>query len=143
MQKINKNVVLALLSLTSLVFLLFQLYYYKFYLSQKVRESCPARACFCGITEYNASSLQSPLAALTAPPNFPRMASNSYSIDMKQRGSLSRFLVAGVQSDWNCQPDTEAIMSDRGIPLILKCVLSCRFEPPRLLIFTSLPTPVT
>ncbi|NXD73192.1 FKTN protein, partial [Eolophus roseicapillus] len=35
MQKINKNVVLALLSLTSLVFLLFQLYYYKFYLSQK------------------------------------------------------------------------------------------------------------
>lgn len=38
MQKINKNVVLALLSLTSLVFLLFQLYYYKFYLSQKVRE---------------------------------------------------------------------------------------------------------
>lgn len=38
MQKINKNVVLALLSLTSLIFLLFQLYYYKFYLSQKVRE---------------------------------------------------------------------------------------------------------
>uniref|UniRef100_A0A8C8AD97 Ribitol-5-phosphate transferase FKTN N-terminal domain-containing protein n=1 Tax=Otus sunia TaxID=257818 RepID=A0A8C8AD97_9STRI len=42
MQKINKNVVLALLSLTSLVFLLFQLYYYKFYLSQKVRESSPS-----------------------------------------------------------------------------------------------------
>lgn len=38
MQKINRNVVLALLSLTSLVFLLFQLCYYKFYLSQKVRE---------------------------------------------------------------------------------------------------------
>uniref|UniRef100_A0A8C9L2K7 Fukutin n=1 Tax=Pavo cristatus TaxID=9049 RepID=A0A8C9L2K7_PAVCR len=35
MQKVNKNVVLAVLSLTSLVFLLFQLYYYKFYLSQK------------------------------------------------------------------------------------------------------------
>ncbi|XP_064901743.1 ribitol-5-phosphate transferase FKTN isoform X3 [Columba livia] len=35
MQKINKNVVLALLSLASLVFLLFQLYYYKFYLSHK------------------------------------------------------------------------------------------------------------
>ncbi|XP_056370836.1 ribitol-5-phosphate transferase FKTN isoform X1 [Oenanthe melanoleuca] len=35
MQKINRNVVLALLSLTSLVFLLFQLCYYKFYLSQK------------------------------------------------------------------------------------------------------------
>lgn len=39
MQKVNKNVVLAVLSLTSLVFLLFQLYYYKFYLSQKVKPS--------------------------------------------------------------------------------------------------------
>ena len=83
MQKINKNVVLALLSLTSLVFLLFQLYYYKFYLSQKVRESCPAQACFCGITQCNACSLQSPLAALMPPPNFPHMASNSCGIDMK------------------------------------------------------------
>lgn len=50
MQKINRNVVLALLSLTSLVFLLFQLCYYKFYLSQKVREAArclgfPARLC--------------------------------------------------------------------------------------------------
>ncbi|NXE56255.1 FKTN protein, partial [Casuarius casuarius] len=35
MQKINRNVVLALLTATSLVFLLFQLYYYRFYLSQK------------------------------------------------------------------------------------------------------------
>lgn len=41
MQKINRNVVLALLSLTSLVFLLFQLCYYKFYLSQKVRAGAP------------------------------------------------------------------------------------------------------
>lgn len=47
MQKINRNVVLALLSLTSLIFLLFQLCYYKFYLSQKVREGalCPAPGC--------------------------------------------------------------------------------------------------
>ncbi|XP_008170101.2 ribitol-5-phosphate transferase FKTN isoform X4 [Chrysemys picta bellii] len=35
MQRINKNVVLALLTLTSSVFLLFQLYYYKYYLSPK------------------------------------------------------------------------------------------------------------
>ncbi|XP_038625960.1 fukutin [Tachyglossus aculeatus] len=35
MNRINKNVVLALLTLTSSVFLLFQLYYYKHYLSSK------------------------------------------------------------------------------------------------------------
>ncbi|XP_061489042.1 ribitol-5-phosphate transferase FKTN isoform X1 [Rhineura floridana] len=35
MQRINKNVVLGLLTLTSSVFLLFQLYYYKYYLSPK------------------------------------------------------------------------------------------------------------
>uniref|UniRef100_A0A8D2LLE9 Ribitol-5-phosphate transferase n=1 Tax=Varanus komodoensis TaxID=61221 RepID=A0A8D2LLE9_VARKO len=35
MQRINKNVVLGLLTLTSSVFLLFQLYYYKYYLSAK------------------------------------------------------------------------------------------------------------
>uniref|UniRef100_A0A4X2K5B9 Ribitol-5-phosphate transferase FKTN N-terminal domain-containing protein n=1 Tax=Vombatus ursinus TaxID=29139 RepID=A0A4X2K5B9_VOMUR len=36
MSKINKNVILALLTLTSSMFLLFQLYYYKHYLSPKV-----------------------------------------------------------------------------------------------------------
>nr|XP_020657115.1 fukutin [Pogona vitticeps]XP_020657116.1 fukutin [Pogona vitticeps]XP_020657117.1 fukutin [Pogona vitticeps]XP_020657118.1 fukutin [Pogona vitticeps]XP_020657119.1 fukutin [Pogona vitticeps] len=35
MQRINKNLVLGLLTLTSSVFLLFQLYYYKYYLSPK------------------------------------------------------------------------------------------------------------
>nr|XP_034996561.1 fukutin isoform X2 [Zootoca vivipara] len=35
MQRINKNVVLGLLTLTSSVFLLFQLYYYKYYLSPR------------------------------------------------------------------------------------------------------------
>ncbi|KAI2553442.1 fukutin [Homo sapiens] len=35
MSRINKNVVLALLTLTSSAFLLFQLYYYKHYLSTK------------------------------------------------------------------------------------------------------------
>ncbi|XP_070791585.1 ribitol-5-phosphate transferase FKTN [Pituophis catenifer annectens] len=35
MQRINKNVVLGLLTLTSSIFLLFQLYYYKYYLSPK------------------------------------------------------------------------------------------------------------
>ncbi|XP_074053678.1 ribitol-5-phosphate transferase FKTN isoform X2 [Macrotis lagotis] len=35
MSKINKNVILALLTLTSSVFLLFQLYYYKHYISPK------------------------------------------------------------------------------------------------------------
>lgn len=39
MQRINKNVVLALLTLTSSVFLLFQLYYYKYYLSPKVKQN--------------------------------------------------------------------------------------------------------
>lgn len=36
MSRINKNVILALLTLTSSAFLLFQLYYYKHYLSAKV-----------------------------------------------------------------------------------------------------------
>uniref|UniRef100_A0A8C9CDG9 Ribitol-5-phosphate transferase FKTN N-terminal domain-containing protein n=1 Tax=Phocoena sinus TaxID=42100 RepID=A0A8C9CDG9_PHOSS len=35
MSRINKNVILALLTLTSSAFLLFQLYYYKHYLSAK------------------------------------------------------------------------------------------------------------
>lgn len=116
MQKINKNVVLALLSLTSLVFLLFQLYYYKFYLSQKVRESRPARACCCGITPYSACSLQSPLAAVMPPSDFPRMASNSCSVDTKRLGSPSKLLVAGVHPGVSCQPGTQVIMSAGGIP---------------------------
>ncbi|NWR21147.1 FKTN protein, partial [Emberiza fucata] len=66
MQKINRNVVLALLSLTSLVFLLFQLCYYKFYLSQKVREGSELpgfpRAALCG--RQSRPSRGSPVAGL-------------------------------------------------------------------------------
>nr|BAB87772.2 Fukutin [Mus musculus] len=46
MSRINKNVVLALLTLTSSAFLLFQLYYYKHYLSARISPHhalCPGR----------------------------------------------------------------------------------------------------
>lgn len=97
MQKVNKNVVLALLSLTSLVFLLFQLYYYKFYLSQKVRESCPVQACFCGRARYHLCSLQSPLAAVLPPPSCPHVAGSSCSIDVKQVGGPSKFVSSDAE----------------------------------------------
>lgn len=110
MQKINRNVVLALLSLTSLVFLLFQLCYYKFYLSQKVRQGSALPRAWLRFPARSA------VWAFLCVPEFCRRNSlEPLGMPAGWAGSPGRCLVARVQSGLGSQPGIQVTVSARGV----------------------------